>query len=73
MDTTAAKKMAGVEAVMVLLEPGERMKITVLTHAANPVAVANTTFTLTIARGKGADLSLTRTLPAVLTPEMDLN
>ena len=55
------------------LEPGERMKITVQTRATNPLAVASTTFTLTMARGKGADLSLTRTLPAVLTAEMDLN
>ena len=55
------------------LEAGERMKITVKVHAANPMAVADTTFTLTMARGKGADLSLTRTLPAALTAEMDLN
>ena len=55
------------------LEPGERMRITVLTHAADPVPVADTVFTLTMARGRGADLSLTRTLPHVLTAEMDLN
>ena len=73
VDITWTRTQLGAGDGDALLEPGERMKITVLTHAANPVAVANTTFTLTIARGKGADLSLTRTLPAVLTPEMDLN
>ena len=56
-----------------LLEAGERMRITVLTHGANPMPVADTVFTLTVVRGEGADLSITRALPSVLTTEMDLN
>ena len=55
------------------LEPGERMRLTVLTHAANPIPVADTTFTLTLARGRGSDLVFTRTLPHALDTEMDLN
>ena len=55
------------------LESGERMRLTVKIHGTNPIPVADTTFTLTMARGQGSDLSLTRTLPHVLTAEMDLN
>ena len=73
VDVTWTRTQLGVGDGDADLEPGERMKITVQTHAANPVPVADTTFTLTIARGRGADLSLTRTLPHVLTAEMDLN
>jgi flagellin-like protein len=56
-----------------LLEPGEKFKLTVSTTAANPMPVAGTAFTLTIVREQGTDMVLERTLPNVLTTEMDLN
>ena len=56
-----------------LLEPGEKMKITVITYAANPMPVADTTFQIALVREQGADLILERTLPGVLNTEMDLN
>lgn len=56
-----------------LLEVGEKMKITVSTHAAAPMPVASTNFTITLVREKGADMVLERRLPSVLTTEMDLN
>lgn len=56
-----------------LLEPGEKMRITVNTHAASPMPVANTVFSLTLTRGEGADMVLERTLPGDLDTQMDLN
>ena len=56
-----------------LLEPGEKMQITVSTIAANPMPVADTSFNLTLVREQGADMILERTLPSVLVTEMDLN
>ena len=73
VDITWTRTQLGVGDGDANLEPGERMKITVKVHAANPMPVADTVFTLTMARGRGADLSITRTLPHVLTTEMDLN
>jgi hypothetical protein len=35
--------------------------------------VADATFTLTVVREQGTDMTLERTLPTVLTTEMDLN
>jgi flagellin-like protein len=57
----------------VYLEPGEKMLITVTTTAANPMPVGGTEFTLVLARGSGADLTIQRTLPANLSTQMDLN
>ena len=56
-----------------LLEPGEKFKITVDTIAADPMPVASTDFTLTLVREQGTDMVIERTLPAVLSTEMDLN
>ena len=56
-----------------LLEPGEKFKLTVNTTAANPMPVAGTDFTLTLVRETGTDMVIERTLPAVLSTEMDLN
>ena len=56
-----------------LLEPGEKMKITVNTHAANPMPVADTKFRLIMVREQGADLVVERTLPGSMVTEMDLN
>ena len=56
-----------------LLEPGEKMKLTVNTHAADPMPVADTTFTISLVRESGAELTIERTLPTVLNTEMDLN
>jgi flagellin-like protein len=56
-----------------LLEPGEKMQITVSTIAANPMPVADTSFNLTLVREQGADMVIERTLPSVLGTEMDLN
>ena len=56
-----------------LLEPGEKMSITVDTIAGSPVPVGGTKFQITLVRDSGADLTFERTLPASLTAEMDLN
>ena len=56
-----------------LLEPGEKFQLTVSTIAADPMPVADTSFELTLIREQGTDMTLERTLPAVLTTEMDLN
>jgi flagellin-like protein len=56
-----------------LLEPGEKMQITVTTTAANPMPVADTTFRISLVREQGADMILERTLPSSLATEMDLN
>ena len=56
-----------------LLEPGEKFKLTVSTIAADPMPVADSTFTLSIVREQGTDMLIERTLPSVLTTEMDLN
>jgi hypothetical protein len=56
-----------------LLEPGEKMKITVITYEANPMPIADTTFSIAMVREQGADLVIERTLPSVLVTEMDLN
>jgi archaellin len=72
-DVTWSKTELGKGDGDALLETGEKMKITVETHAADPMPVADTTFTLTIVRDQGAELVIERTLPSVLTTEMDLN
>ena len=56
-----------------LLEPGEKMRITMKTYGADPMPVADTTFTITMVRDQGSDLTLERTLPSVLNTQMDLN
>ncbi|MEE8517588.1 MAG: archaellin/type IV pilin N-terminal domain-containing protein [Dehalococcoidia bacterium] len=56
-----------------LLEPGEKMLITIKTHGADPVPVENTRFTISLVRDKGSDLIIERTLPGSLSTEMDLN
>ena len=56
-----------------LLEPGEKMRITVKTYGADPMPVADTTFNLSMVREQGSDLTLERTLPQVLNTQMDLN
>ena len=56
-----------------LLEPGEKMQLTVSTIAAAPMPVGGTTFQVTLVRDSGADLTFERTLPSSLTAEMDLN
>lgn len=57
----------------VLLEPGEKMQITVSTIGAAPMPVGGTTFQITMVRGSGADLTFERTLPTSLSTQMDLN
>jgi flagellin-like protein len=56
-----------------LLEPGEKMQITVSTIAAAPMPVADTQFRLSLVREQGADMIIERTLPADLATQMDLN
>jgi flagellin-like protein len=56
-----------------LLESGEKMQITVSTIAADPMPVGSSQFTLSLVREQGSDLIISRTLPAVMTTEMDLN
>lgn len=56
-----------------LLEPGEKMLITVQTHAADPMPVDDSTFSIILARESGSDMVIERTLPSVLNTQMDLN
>ena len=56
-----------------LLEPGEKMQITVNTNLASPMPVDSSTFSITMVRNSGAVLGFERTLPRVLTVAMDLN
>ena len=56
-----------------LLEPGEKMRITVKTYGVDPMPVADTTFSITMVREQGSDLHLERQLPSSLNTQMDLN
>ena len=55
------------------LEPGEKFSITVNTHAAAPMPIANTQFAISLLRDSGPELVFERTLPKVLDNNMDLN
>ena len=55
------------------LEPGEKFAITLNTHAAAPMPIANTQFAISLLRDSGPELVFERTLPKVLDTNMDLN
>lgn len=55
-----------------LLEPGEKMEITVALTAVSPVLDAYDEFTIEIKPDKGSTLTITRTVPAVVDDVMDL-
>ncbi len=55
------------------LEPGEKFSITVNTHSAAPMPIANTQFAISLLRDSGPELVFERTLPKVLDNNMDLN
>ncbi len=55
------------------LEPGEKFAITVNVHAADPMPIANTQFSIALLRDSGPELIFERTLPKVLDKNIDLN
>lgn len=56
-----------------LLEPGEKMLITVNLQALDPMPVGYSSFTLNLRPDSGSTLKIQRTLPAVIDASMDLN
>lgn len=56
-----------------LLEPGEKMQITVNLEALNPMPVAYTEFAVHLRPETGSSLIIERTVPAVVDTIMDLN
>ncbi|MDP3063395.1 MAG: hypothetical protein Q8O40_09340, partial [Chloroflexota bacterium] len=55
-----------------LLEPGEKMQITVVLAAVSPVLDAYGEFTIEMKPAIGSSLTITRTVPAVVDDVMDL-
>ena len=71
-DITWTRSLIGKGDTDNLLEPGEKMEITVVLTALSPVLDAYDTFTIEMKPDQGSTLTITRTIPAVVDDVMDL-
>ena len=71
-DITWTRSLIGKGDTDNLLEPGEKMEITVVLTALSPVLDAYDTFTIEMKPDQGSTFTITRTIPAVVDDVMDL-